>query len=174
MIILNIIIYFFVLIINYKVINVGGVHYNEDKNVVVLPMKKLKRNLELIKEDCGEVCDTSDNFVKKPGLYFDKIVKNINQNIQQQMSSKLLETTTKNLKLKKSTFLFACITGPALPYSLSWSAMAESPDGRGVLLFGGYASEDSILELRAGANSWNILNITLENGREGHVVIPLQ
>ena len=79
MIILKIIIYFFILIINYKVINAagGGVHYNEDKNVVVLPMKKLKRNLELIKEDCGEVCDTSDNFVKRPGLYFDKIVKNI-------------------------------------------------------------------------------------------------
>ena len=75
--ILNILIYFFVLIINYKVINATGVHYNEDKNAVVLPMKKLKRNLDLIKEDCGEVCDTSDNFVKKTGLYFDKIVKNI-------------------------------------------------------------------------------------------------
>ena len=75
--ILNILIYFFALIINYKVINASGLHYNEDKNVDVLPMKKLKRNLDLIKEDCGEVCDTSDNFVKKPGLYFDKIVKNI-------------------------------------------------------------------------------------------------
>ena len=55
--------------------------------------------------------------------------------------------------------------------------MAESPDGRGVLLFGGLSNEnayeDRILELRAGANSWNILNITLENGRFGHVVIPL-
>ena len=75
---LNVIIYFFVLVSNYKVINGhGGIQYNEDKNVVVLPMKKLKRNLELIKEDCGDVCDTSDNFAKKPGLYFDKIVKNI-------------------------------------------------------------------------------------------------
>ena len=44
----------------------------------ILPMKKLKRNLMLIKEDCGEICDTSDNFVKQPGLYFDKIVKNFN------------------------------------------------------------------------------------------------
>ena len=56
--------------------------------------------------------------------------------------------------------------------------MAESPDGRGVLLFGGDSGgnsyEDRILELRAGANSWNILDITLENGRTGHVVIPLQ
>ena len=55
--------------------------------------------------------------------------------------------------------------------------MAESPDGRGVLLFGGSSDEkreDRILELRAGANSWNILDITLENGRNRHMVIPLQ
>ena len=59
--------------------------------------------------------------------------------------------------------------------------MVESPDGRGVLLFGGCGSEsvspdcteDRILELRAGANSWNILDITLENSRHSHVVIPL-
>ena len=42
--------------------------------------------------------------------------------------------------------------------------MAESPDGKGVLLFGGSGEiQDRILELRAGANSWNILNITLES-----------
>ena len=55
--------------------------------------------------------------------------------------------------------------------------MAESPDGKGVLLFGGYNDdfrEDRILELCAGANSWNILNITLKNRRAFHVVIPLQ
>ena len=34
-------------------------------------------------------------------------------------------------------------------------------------------NEKRILELRAGANSWNILDITLENGRHQHVVIPL-
>ena len=34
---------------------------------------------------------------------------------------------------------FFCITGPSLPYGLQDSAMAESPDGRGVLLFGGYS-----------------------------------
>ena len=56
--------------------------------------------------------------------------------------------------------------------------MAESPDGRGVLLFGGdsdvtFHDEDRILELRAGANSWNILNITLQNGRYGHTVLTL-
>ena len=74
-------------------------------------------------------------------------------------------------------FPLFCITGSALPYSLDISAMAESPDGRGVLLFGGYSDEysyeDRILELRAGANSWNILDITLENGRNGHVVMQL-
>ena len=57
------------------------------------------------------------------------------------------------------------------------SAMAESPDGRGVLLFGGESDEDPyenrILELRAGADSWNILNVPLEMARAYHVVIPL-
>ena len=55
--------------------------------------------------------------------------------------------------------------------------MAELPDKRGVLLFGGESTknpyEKRILELRAGAHSWNILNITLENARVNHVVIPL-
>ena len=55
--------------------------------------------------------------------------------------------------------------------------MAESPDGRGVILFGGFSTENGyekrILELRAGADSWNILNVTLENARYSHVVIPL-
>ena len=54
--------------------------------------------------------------------------------------------------------------------------MAKSPDGRGVILFGGssYYIEKIILELRAGDNSWKILDKTLENGRSAHVVIPLQ
>ena len=58
--------------------------------------------------------------------------------------------------------------------------MAESPDGRGVLLFGGrrniginFNPEKSILELRAGADSWTILNVSLERRRYSHVVIPL-
>ena len=55
--------------------------------------------------------------------------------------------------------------------------MAESPDGRGVLLFGGYSTENGgekrILELRAEADSWNILNVSLQNTRYLHVVIPL-
>ena len=59
--------------------------------------------------------------------------------------------------------------------------MAESPDGAGVLIFGGnngtmtfYGNEDIIWELKAGANSWNNLNFTLQNGRQRHVVIPLR
>ena len=55
--------------------------------------------------------------------------------------------------------------------------MAKSPDGRGVILFGGKngvgGEEKRILELHAGVNSWSILDITLENGRHQHVVIPL-
>ena len=73
--------------------------------------------------------------------------------------------------------LFFCITGPSLPYGLYESAMAESSDGKGVLLFGGYSTENGsekrILELRAGADSWNILDVSLENARHFHVVIPL-
>ena len=73
-------------------------------------------------------------------------------------------------------------TGPSLPFGLFDSAMAKSPDGRGVLLFGGCTNagcvvdgiDDRILELRAEANSWNILNITLEYRRNGHVAIPLK
>ena len=63
------------------------------------------------------------------------------------------------------------------------SPMAESPDGRGVLLFGGFTTDENgfangrlenrILEFRAGADSWNILNVFLKNARKHHVVIPL-
>ena len=65
-----------------------------------------------------------------------------------------------------------------MPYKQYDSAMAESPDGKGVLLFGGYNSDDfiverRILELQAGANSWTINNITLQEGRRLHTVIPI-
>ena len=75
--------------------------------------------------------------------------------------------------------LFFFITGPSLPYGLWHSAMAESPDGRGVILFGGRSYENllgnRILELHAGAsaNTWNILNVTLKNARASQVVILL-
>jgi len=43
--------------------------------IVTQKMPTIYRNLLLLKEDCGEVCDTSDRFVKKPGKYFDVITK---------------------------------------------------------------------------------------------------
>ena len=55
--------------------------------------------------------------------------------------------------------------------------MAKSPDGRGVLLFGGDGDEyveDKILELHPGASSWSSLQFTLEHRRSLHSVIPLQ
>ena len=62
--------------------------------------------------------------------------------------------------------------------------MAESLDGKGVLLFGGdhrfttnsknnNIIEDRILELRAGANSWTILDVSLQTARKKHTVIPI-
>ena len=65
-----------------------------------------------------------------------------------------------------------------MPYALALFPMAESADGRGVLLFGGEPDnweepEDRILELRAGTNSWNILDITLQRRRCVHTVIPM-
>ena len=81
-------------------------------------------------------------------------------------------------------FPYSCITGQSLPYTLQYSAMAVSPDSKGVFLFGGGSleplnGEAKILELRVSANkpwenSWKILNTTLKNKRGGHVVIPLQ
>ena len=54
--------------------------------------------------------------------------------------------------------------------------MAESPDGKGVLLFGGLNYDDEtsgerILELRSGANSWTILDVKLQERRKGHTII---
>lgn len=56
--------------------------------------------------------------------------------------------------------------------------MAESPDGKGVLLFGGLNYDDEtrgekILELRSGASSWTILDVTLQKRRDGHILIPI-
>ena len=68
--------------------------------------------------------------------------------------------------------------GPDLPYKLTDSAMATSPDGGGVILFGGWnidkgAIEDKILELRFGANEWTVLPQKLNQPRSQHVVIPI-
>ena len=68
--------------------------------------------------------------------------------------------------------------GPSLPYKLYYSAMATSPDGGGVILFGGYnydtwAREDTLLELRYGSDKWTTLPQKLKQPREYHVVIPI-
>ena len=68
--------------------------------------------------------------------------------------------------------------GPSLPYKSS-SAMATSPDGGGVILFGGRnedkraSFEDTLLELRFGADNWTILPQKLKQPRQDHVVIPI-
>ena len=78
-------------------------------------------------------------------------------------------------------------TGPDLPYPIRGTAMASSPDGNGVILFGGNnwpysqlhftASSplDTILELRSNgqgwASSWTTLTTKLKHSREYHVVI---
>ena len=58
--------------------------------------------------------------------------------------------------------------------------MATSPDGNGVILFGGYSTSgllDSILELRSNgqgwASSWTTLTAKLQYRRGYHVVIPI-
>ena len=65
-----------------------------------------------------------------------------------------------------------------MPYKLDGSAMATSPDGGGVILFGGYnwdkyAREDDLLELRFGADKWTPLPQKLNQPRDSHVVIPI-
>ena len=72
-------------------------------------------------------------------------------------------------------------TGPALPYGIYYSAMATSPDGDGVILFGGYVGGgdiDAIMELKSDGQggvgtTWTILSAKLQYGRSFHVVIPL-
>ena len=64
--------------------------------------------------------------------------------------------------------------GPALPFGFLYdSAMTESPDGGGVLIFGGQMGDmpNKIVELRAGANSWLTLNKTLKNPTYQHTAI---
>ena len=67
-------------------------------------------------------------------------------------------------------------SGPSLPYRLSRSAMATSPDGEGVILFGGKIDDkidDTILELRYGSDEWTTLPQKLQQSRSDHVVIPI-
>ena len=73
-------------------------------------------------------------------------------------------------------------TGPKLPYSIRATAMASSPDGNGVILFGGksYSNArylDVILELKSNGQgwvgSWTTLTAKLQHPRSWHVVIPV-
>ena len=85
----------------------------------------------------------------------------------------MTNTKQQNYLTKLSSYFE--ITGPSLPYGLSASAMTESPDGKGVLLFGGFNGEDStreILELRGGTN-WTILDVNLQERKWEHTVIPI-
>ena len=70
----------------------------------------------------------------------------------------------------------ALFTGPQLPFKLMNSAMISSPDNKGVILMGGgnFGGDyrDDILELRVGANSWNIIG-KLKTPRSAHVAIPI-
>ena len=68
--------------------------------------------------------------------------------------------------------------GPSLPFKLTSSAMATSPDGGGVILFGGwnidkYVFEDTLLELRYDSDKWTTLPQKLKQPRYKHVVIPI-
>ena len=56
--------------------------------------------------------------------------------------------------------------------------MATSPDGGGVILFGGWngdkgANEDTILELRYDSDKWTTLPQKLKQHRAAHAVIPI-
>ena len=70
-------------------------------------------------------------------------------------------------------------TGPALPYAIYYGKMATSPDGNGVVLFGGVApvGQDAILQLKSdgqgGVGTWTTLSAKLQYGRYQHVVIPI-
>ena len=63
-----------------------------------------------------------------------------------------------------------------MPKGLVNSAMATSPDGHGVILFGGSPDEynyTAILELRYSYGmTWTTLPQKLEYNRANHVVIP--
>ena len=77
----------------------------------------------------------------------------------------------------KCNLHFNIFAGPPLPYELYNSAMATSPDGGGVILFGGWNNdksdrEDTVLELRYDADEWKILG-KLKQPRKKHVVIPI-
>ena len=77
---------------------------------------------------------------------------------------------------QKIIFIPFHTVGPTLPFGYLYdSVMNESPDGDGVLIFGGQMGgiPDKIMELQVGANSWEILTKTLKNPKYQHTVIPI-
>ena len=64
-----------------------------------------------------------------------------------------------------------------MPHGLGDSAMASSPNGGGVILFGGdyYNSygDNTLFKLDYGSNNWTVLPQKLKYPRGGHVVIPI-
>ena len=72
-------------------------------------------------------------------------------------------------------------TGPSLPYGIGTSSLATSPDGNGVIMFGGATSSsyntNTIIELKSDGqgwvSDWTILSAKLQFPRYYHLVIPL-
>ena len=80
-------------------------------------MPTIYRNLLLLKEDCKEVCDTSDIFLKKPGKYFDVIKKEFECDFLLESSSmyqKLIleEQMIKNSKGEYEPPRYYCLSHP--------------------------------------------------------------
>ena len=57
--------------------------------------------------------------------------------------------------------------------------MISSPDNEGVIMIGGETADhngkkrlDTVLELRVGTTSWNVIQ-NLKEPRNGHIVIPI-
>ena len=77
--------------------------------------------------------------------------------------------------------MFFSYLGPSLPSGRDGGKMETTPDGNGVVLFGGYSDSsgylDEILLLKSNDNgfvgSWIILEAKLQYGRRYHVVIPI-
>ena len=77
--------------------------------------------------------------------------------------------------------MFFSYLGPSLPSGRDGGKMETTPDGNGVLLFGGYSNSsgylDDILLLKSDGNGWvgywTTLEAKLQYARCYHVVIPI-
>ena len=68
--------------------------------ILTQKMPTVYRNLLLLKEDCGEVCDTSDRFEKKVGKYFDVITKEFECDFLLESSSMYQELISEEQMIK--------------------------------------------------------------------------